>query len=104
MMTVDEVERSLIRTRHWQNREHGIEGTHEIAQTIPVGTVIEYAGTEPPDGWLELDGRAVSRTQYADLFKAIGTQGGVGDGSATFNLPDEASAFTLNKLVFSGVD
>ena len=41
-----------------------------------------------PDGWLECDGSAVSRTTYADLFAEIGTGFGVGDGSTTFNLPD----------------
>jgi microcystin-dependent protein len=41
-----------------------------------------------PDGWLECDGSAVSRTTYADLFAEIGTNFGVGDGSTTFNLPN----------------
>jgi hypothetical protein len=39
------------------------------------------------DGWLECDGRAVSRTMFPDLFDAIGTTYGAGDGSTTFNLP-----------------
>lgn len=43
--------------------------------------------TDPP-GFLLCDGRAVSRTTYADLFAAIGTEWGNGDGSTTFNLPD----------------
>lgn len=33
-------------------------------------------------------GQAVSRTDYAALFTAIGTTYGAGDGSTTFNLPD----------------
>jgi microcystin-dependent protein len=40
------------------------------------------------DGWLECDGRAVSRTMFPDLFSAIGTTYGSGDGSTTFNLPN----------------
>jgi microcystin-dependent protein len=40
------------------------------------------------DGWLECDGRAVSRAMFADLFDAIGTTYGAGDGSTTFNLPN----------------
>ena len=47
-----------------------------------------WFGSSPPDGWLECDGAAVSRTDYADLFAAIGTLWGVGDGSTTFNIPD----------------
>lgn len=41
-----------------------------------------------PDGYLLCDGSAVSRTTYADLFDAIGTTWGAGDGSTTFNLPN----------------
>lgn len=41
-----------------------------------------------PDGWLECDGSAVSRTTYSALFDEIGTSFGVGDGSTTFNLPN----------------
>jgi microcystin-dependent protein len=40
------------------------------------------------DGWLECDGRAVSRTMFPDLFDVIGTTYGAGDGSTTFNLPN----------------
>ena len=41
-----------------------------------------------PSGWLLCDGSAVSRTTYAELFAAIGTTYGVGDGTTTFNLPN----------------
>lgn len=51
------------------------------------GTVILKAGAIPA-GYLECDGLAKSRTEYADLFAAIGTTYGTGDGSTTFNLPD----------------
>lgn len=52
------------------------------------GMLMDYAGTATPDGWLQCDGSAVSRTTYANLFAAIGTTWGVGDGSTTFNIPD----------------
>lgn len=52
------------------------------------GMVMPYAGTSAPTGWLLAYGQAVSRTTYADLFSAIGTTYGSGDGSSTFNLPD----------------
>lgn len=52
-----------------------------------VGFILPYAGTGTFDGWLDCDGSAVSRTLYADLFDAIGTTWGAGDGSTTFNLP-----------------
>jgi microcystin-dependent protein len=71
-----------------------------LAQLDPPGTVIAFAGTvggtgnvPPPPGWLLCDGSAVSRTQYANLFAAIGTNSGAGDGASTFNLPDYRGYF-----------
>lgn len=58
------------------------------ASSVPAGTLLDFAGTSIPDGWLECNGQAVSRETYADLFTAIGTTWGVGDGSTTFNVPD----------------
>lgn len=61
--------------------------------TLPVGTIIPFAGATAPAGWLFCFGQAVSRTTYADLYAAITNNGatfpyGSGDGSTTFNLPD----------------
>lgn len=56
---------------------------------VAPGLVMDYAGTgSPAGGWLLCDGSAVSRATYADLFTAIGTTWGVGDGTNTFNLPN----------------
>lgn len=56
---------------------------------LPAGIgPVPYAGSTVPTGWLECDGSAISRTTYADLFTAISTTYGTGDGSTTFNLPD----------------
>lgn len=52
------------------------------------GTVLPFAGSTAPTGWLLCYGQAISRTTYANLFAVIGTTYGVGDGSTTFNLPD----------------
>ena len=52
---------------------------------------IAYNGTVQA-GWLLCDGSAVSRTMFPDLFAAIGTTYGAGDGSTTFNVPDYNSA------------
>jgi len=54
---------------------------------VPIGTVVPYAGSTVPTGWLMADGSAISRTTYSALFTAIGTTYGAGDGSTTFNLP-----------------
>ncbi|NUE80513.1 tail fiber protein [Snodgrassella sp. ESL0304] len=46
-----------------------------------------------PVGWLKANGAALSRSTYANLFAAIGTRFGEGDGSTTFNLPDLRGLF-----------
>lgn len=60
---------------------------------LPAGSMVDFAGTTAPSGWLMCDGAAVSRTTYASLFAALGTAYGSGDGSTTFNLPDYRGRF-----------
>lgn len=52
------------------------------------GDMKAIGGPSIQDGWLLCDGSPVSRTQFVDLFSAIGTLWGAGDGLTTFNLPD----------------
>lgn len=54
----------------------------------PVGTILIYAGSIAPEGYLLCDGRTISRTEFSKLFQAIGTLFGSGDGSTTFNIPN----------------
>ncbi len=60
---------------------------------LPVGSMVDFAGTTVPAGWLMCDGAAVSRTTYSNLFAAIGTAYGAGNGSTTFNVPDYRGRF-----------
>lgn len=60
---------------------------------VPVGSVFWLTTQTAPEGYLICDGSAVSRTEYADLFAAIGTTFGAGDGSTTFALPNLQAAF-----------
>lgn len=61
----------------------------KIADPAPIGTVHQYAGTSDPNPiYMTCNGRALSRTTYADLFNVISTRFGAGDGSTTFNIPD----------------
>jgi microcystin-dependent protein len=71
---------------------------------VPAGTVVAYAGSAAPTGWLVCNGAAVSRTTYAALFAAIGTAFGPGDGSTTFNLPDLRGEFVRGWDAGRGVD
>ncbi len=59
-----------------------------VASGSAVGSIALFAGAELPEGYLLCDGAALSREVYAELFSAIGTTWGEGDGSTTFNLPD----------------
>jgi microcystin-dependent protein len=59
-----------------------------ISDLVPPGVIWEHAGLVVPTGWLLCDGSAVSRSQYPNLFRAIGVQHGAGNGSTTFNLPN----------------
>ena len=61
----------------------------------PAGIVMPFAGSTAPQGYLLCDGSAVSRSEYADLFTAIGTTYGAGDGSTTFNVPDLAGKVVI---------
>lgn len=69
-----------------------------------IGSVTAFAMPTPPEGWLVCDGSAVSRTDYADLFAAIGTVWGNGDEIATFNLPDVRGEFIRGFDAGRGVD
>lgn len=54
--------------------------------SVPTGMISAFNNV--PEGWLQCNGAAVSRTTYAALFAVIGTKYGSGDGSTTFNLPN----------------
>jgi microcystin-dependent protein len=72
--------------------------------SVPPGCLMPYAGATAPDGWLLCNGQAVSRTTYADLFLAIGTAYGPGNGSTTFNLPDLRGRVAAGKDDMGGSD
>lgn len=55
---------------------------------VPPGSIMPYAVSSAPGGWLLCDGSAVSRSTYATLFSLIGSTYGNGNGYNTFNLPD----------------
>ena len=55
---------------------------------VPIGAVIDFWGSTPPDGFFFAAGQEMSRADYAELFAVIKTNAGAGNGSTTFNLPD----------------
>lgn len=52
------------------------------------GATVIWPSSVAPAWGLLCQGQAVSRTTYANLFAAIGTVWGSGNGTTTFNLPD----------------
>jgi microcystin-dependent protein len=58
------------------------------APEILPGFLVPTARISPPTGYLMCDGAAVLRATYSDLFTAIGTAYGAGDGTTTFGVPD----------------
>lgn len=77
--------------------------TADINASIWPGKIDMTATVTAPAGWLLCDGAAYSRLAYADLFSAIGTTWGVGDGSTTFNVPDFREASPYGAGTFSVV-
>lgn len=71
---------------------------------IVPGTIAYIGMISAPTGWLKANGAAISRSTYADLFAAIGTTFGAGDGTSTFNLPDLRGEFVRGHDDGRGVD
>lgn len=62
-------------------------------QLVPTGAILAYGGRYAHPGYLLCDGSVVSRETYVDLYVAIGTYWGYGNGSTTFNVPDLRGRF-----------
>jgi len=71
---------------------------------VVAGMIMIWPAAVVPAGWLECNGSPVSRTTYANLFDAIGTLYGGGDGSTTFELPDLRGEFVRGFDNGRGVD
>lgn len=75
-----------------------------VGITPAAGTLGYFGMSTAPTGWLKANGAAISRSTYADLFAAIGTTYGTGDGSTTFNIPDLRGEFPRGWDDGRGVD
>lgn len=76
------------------------------ATLFPAGMIVPFGGPVEniPAGWMLCDGTAVSRTEYSNLYNAIGVSWGTGDGTTTFNLPDLRGMFLRGVSGESGID
>ncbi|GAA4667612.1 hypothetical protein GCM10023262_16170 [Bartonella pachyuromydis] len=73
-------------------------------ERLPSGLIGPFAMETLPSGWLLCDGRAYSRLVYWDLFNAIGTTWGEGDGVTTFHVPDLRGMFLRGMDYERGLD
>lgn len=120
-----------IADKCWLEKWHDVAGTKEFwfsatgaAGSVPVwtkvfsldmvgggmylaqeaGHVAFFARSTAPAGYLKANGALISRATYANLFAAIGTTFGVGDGVTTFALPDLRGEFLRGFDDARGVD
>jgi microcystin-dependent protein len=63
----------------------------------PVGSILTYAGSSAPSGWLLCNGNQVSKTDYPRLFSVINNRYGNPDISTNFVLPDLTDRVPIGK-------
>ena len=72
------------------------------------GFIYPLASNVVPEGFLLCDGAEYLRAEYPELFAAIGTMYGAGDGSSTFNVPNlqnnNMQPYTINYIIATGKD
>lgn len=95
-----------MRTRSGRyKRKTGTAGLiNEYGDDMQPGDIVHSARTTAPVGYLIANGAAVSRATYGNLFAALGTNYGAGDGATTFNLPDLRGEFIRGADQGRGVD
>jgi microcystin-dependent protein len=84
----DFIENSDIKISPSQIIGGGAGGGSGNPSLLPAGIILPYATTTFGKDCLLCNGNPVSRTDYQELFDAIGIAWGNGDGSTTFNVPD----------------
>ena len=71
-----------------------VEGEPFISVLPPVGSIMAFAGTTLPLGWLWCDGTQKSQTTYAALYGICGSKYGTASGG-NFYLPNLSGRFPL---------
>jgi microcystin-dependent protein len=95
---------SALQTTAAEQADQLAEVQTKVSQALPPGSILDFGGATAPAGYLLCNGEAVSRSEYPDLYAAIGTSFGGGDGSTTFNVPDLRGRFTRGVDAAAGHD
>jgi microcystin-dependent protein len=69
----------------------------------PVGSILTFAGTSVPTGWLFCDGSEVAKSAYPRLFSVIGNLYGTPAIASNFVLPNLADRVPVGKTVSNSV-
>ena len=98
---------SQLNTKASSVHTHSISEIDNLASQLggglPIGSYIQFAGSQAPAGFLVCNGGEISRTTYSKLFAVIGTTYGSGDGSTTFNLPNLTDRFLQGNTTVGAV-
>jgi microcystin-dependent protein len=62
-----------------------------LPKDLPIGTIVPFAGTSMPDGWIACDNKSYPPTTYPELYAKIGYTYGM-DGMK-FRVPDTRGVF-----------
>jgi len=68
---------------------------------VPTATLVPFAGSASPTGWLICDGSSLLRATYPALFAAIGSNFGSVDGTH-FNVPDMRGRIPVGREAMGG--
>ena len=68
----------------------------------PVGSIVMYAASNAPSGWLSCDGSSISTSSYPVLYSTIGSTYG-STNAAWFNVPNLVGRFPLGSTNLLGV-
>lgn len=68
------------------------EGFAKVDYGVPVGSIMIWAQTTAPAGWVICDGTALSRTTYSKLYSVLGTKYGT-SSSTNFKVPNYKGYF-----------
>lgn len=95
------------------NRTSGSTGLKRVSRTTlfdsisgltPIGSIMPYAGTTNPPGWVFCNGQELAQGQYETLFGLIGFTYGPEDQTTDgyFKVPDLRGRFPLGNLAMGG--
>lgn len=94
---VTNVENRILQERNL-TRADVAKATSDLAATmaalIPIGSIFPFVGGQAPSGFALCNGQVLDRTQFAELFRLIGTKYGT-TNSNNFKVPDLSGRFLV---------